>query len=157
MLSRYEQFTSVISGIYRYIQKIERDEMVKYGLKGSFAEYLTAISRYEDGITSSELSEICEKDKAAISRVVSEMEKTGVVYRETSGDSRYRAKLKLTDKGREAAAHVHERARLAVELAGKGMDDETRSVFYSALGLISANLQAISREGLPGISSEDAP
>ncbi len=149
MLSRYEQFTSVISGIYRYIQKIERDEMIKFGLKGSFAEYLTALARYEEGLTSSELSEICDKDKAAISRVVAEMEKTGVIYREATGGSLYRAKIKLTEKGKSAATHISERARLAVELAGKELDDETRAIFYAALGSIASRLQALCKEGLP--------
>ena len=35
MISRFEQFTSAISGIYRSIQKIEREQMEKYGLKVS--------------------------------------------------------------------------------------------------------------------------
>ena len=30
MLDRFEQFSSVVSGINRYIQKLERDEMEKY-------------------------------------------------------------------------------------------------------------------------------
>ena len=38
MLTRFEQFTSSIAGIYKHIQKIERDEMIKYGLKGSYAQ-----------------------------------------------------------------------------------------------------------------------
>jgi DNA-binding MarR family transcriptional regulator len=149
MRSRYEQFTSVISGIYRYIQKIERDEMVKFGLKGSFAEYLIAIARYEDGVTASVLSEICEKDKAAVSRVITEMEEKGVVYRELTGESRYRAKIRLTDRGKAAAHHIRDRARIAVEIAGGDLDSETRKIFYAALGQIAANLQSLSREGLP--------
>ena len=149
MLSRYEQFTSVISGIYRYIQKIERDEMVKYGFKGSFAEYLIAIDRYEEGITASALSEICEKDKAAISRVIAEMEAKELVYRETNGETRYRARVHLTPKGKDAAEHIRSRAKLAVEIAGKELDAETRAFFYSTLGRIASNLQALSKEGLP--------
>ena len=34
MISRFELFVSSVSSIYRYIQKIERVEMEKYGLKG---------------------------------------------------------------------------------------------------------------------------
>ena len=49
--------------------------MEKYGLRGSYAQYLVAMIHYPDGITSSKLSEICDRDKAAISRIVSEMEK----------------------------------------------------------------------------------
>ena len=42
MLGRYQQFSYIVSVINRQIQKIERDEMEKYGYKGSFAQYLMA-------------------------------------------------------------------------------------------------------------------
>lgn len=61
----------------------------------------------------------------------------------------YRALLKLTDEGKAAARHVQERAALAVELAGAGLSDADREVFYRALELITANLQTLSKEGLP--------
>lgn len=149
MITRFEQFSSSISGIYKHIQKIERDEMVKYGLKGSFAQYLLAIGRYEEGITSSELCEICDKDKAAISRVVAEMEQKGLIYRQAAGDNLYRARLKLTEKGKEAADHVSTCAKIAVEVAGKGLTEESRQAFYAALNLIASNLQDISKKGIP--------
>jgi DNA-binding MarR family transcriptional regulator len=151
MLTRFEQFSSSISSIYKHIQKIERDEMAKYGLKGSFAQYLLAIGRYEEGITSSHLCEICDKDKAAISRVVSEMEQKGLIYRQPMGDpdNLYRAMLKLTEKGKAAAHHVSECAKVAVEFAGKGLTDESRQAFYVALNLIASNLQDISKKGIP--------
>ena len=123
--------------------------MVRYGLKGSFAQYLLAIGRHEDGITSSKLCEICDKDKAAISRVVAEMEQKGLIYREASGENLYRAMLRLTEKGKEAAEHVNQRAKVAVELAGKGLTDESRQAFYAALNIISSNLQEISKQGIP--------
>jgi len=36
-----------------------------------------------------------------------------------------------------------------VELAGAGLSDETREIFYAALEQITANLQVLSKEGLP--------
>ncbi len=123
--------------------------MIKYGLKGSFAQYLLAIGRYEDGITSSGLCEICDKDKAAISRVVAEMEQKDLIYRRATGDNLYRATLNLTEKGKEAASQVSERAKIAVEVAGKGLTEESRQAFYAALNLIASNLQEISKEGIP--------
>ena len=149
MLTRFEQFTSSIASIYKHIQKIERDEMIKYGLKGSYAQYLLAIARFENGITSSKLCEICDKDKAAISRIVAEMEQHGLIYRDMVNDNLYRAMLKLTEKGREATNKVSLRAQIAVEAAGKRLTDESRMAFYAALNLIAANLQEISKDGIP--------
>ena len=148
MVSRFEQFSASVSCIYRCIQKIERVEMAKYGLKGPHAQCLLAMSHHPEGITSSELCAACDKDKAAISRTVAELEREGLVMRSMRGDNRYRAQLKLTQRGKEAAQHVQERAIVAVEKAGDGMTDEQRATFYQVLALIAGHLQSICEEGL---------
>lgn len=148
MVSRFEQFATSISCIYRYIQKIERVEMEKYGLKGPHAQCLLAMSHYPEGITSARLCEACDKDKAAISRMVAELEEKGLIVRSTVGGVRYRARLQLTQLGEAAANHVEQRARLAVEEAGTGLTDQQRVTMYAALGLIAGNLQTICTEGL---------
>lgn len=149
MYSRFEQFSFVISSIYRYIQKIERAEMVRYGFKGAYAQYLAALRRHPDGLTATQLCEACDLDKAAVSRVVGEMEQRGLVVRQNAGDSRYRARILLTDEGHRAADYVRERAEIAVQEVGKNLSDEDRKVFYAALESIAANLQIISKEGIP--------
>lgn len=149
MLNRFEQFTTAIAALYRDVQKIERDEMEKQGLRGAFAQYLLAISRYPEGITAAALCEVCDKDKAAVSRIIGEMEAKGLLKKESDGISQYRVKLHLTAAGQEAAAFVRERASVAVELAGSGLSDEDRKIFYSALERISSNLQQICMDGIP--------
>lgn len=148
MVSRYELFSSSISCIHHDIQKIERMEMANYGLKGPHAQCLLAMSHFPEGITAARLCEICEKDKAAISRTLSELEDAGMVRRENRNGSRYRATLTLTEQGSAAAQAVSEKARLAVERAGTGLDDTQREVFYQVLALIAGNLHALCREGL---------
>ena len=148
MVSRYELFTSSISCIHHDIQKIERVEMAKYGLKGPHAQCLLAMGRYPEGITAARLCELCEKDKAAISRTLSELEQSGMIRREARNGSRYRANLTLTEQGTAAANAVSEKARLAVELAGTGLDDAQREIFYRVLALIADNLHTLCRDGL---------
>lgn len=149
MLSRFEHFSSLVSGAYRSIQKLERDEMIKYGYKGAFAQYLITMLHYPDGLTAARLCEVCDRDKAAVSRVVTEMEGKGLVRREGTGDRAYRAALYLTEEGERAAHFVCERAKVAVLKAGEGLSDEDRQMFYAALTLIATNLQAICKEGIP--------
>ena len=149
MLDRFEQFSGYISAMYRSIQKLQREEMIKYGCKGAYAQYLMIMHRYENGITASELSEICDRDKAAVSRIIAEMEQKDLVQRKAQNNNLYRAALVLTDEGKKAAAFVAERAKIAVEQAGRGMDDTQRAAFYSALHLISSNLQSICQKGIP--------
>lgn len=147
MVHRYERFTAAVSGINRCVQKIEADEMEKHGLRGSHAQYLAALRRNEQGLTISQLSEMCMKDKAAVSRAVAEMEEKALVIRETVGDNLYRAAVILTDKGKEIAEYVARRATSAVEHAGLGEQEIEK--FYSALDLIASNLKEICKKGLP--------
>lgn len=149
MKSRYEEFTGFISAINRSIQKIERDEMEKYGYKGAYAQYLAVMNRNPEGITSAQLCEMSDRDKAAVSRIVSEMEEKGLVVRESNNDNLYRAKLKLTEEGRKAADFVCLRAAAAVDAGGHGLSDENRKVFYETLKLIADNLEHVCREGIP--------
>ena len=149
MMSRYELFANAISGIYRSIQKIERDEMVKYGYKGAYAQYLAAMLRHPDGVTSVQLCEICDKDKAAVSRMVAEMEEKQLIKRESENDNLYRAKLRLTSEGEKAAGYVCRRALAAVEAGGRGLSDDDRQIFYATLELIASNLNEVCKDGLP--------
>lgn len=150
MRSRYEQFAGSVLCLYRYIQKIQRAEMAKYGLKGSHAQCLLVMSRYPDGITAAQLCQISDKDKAAISRTLTELAREGLVARKSKTGNTYRAPFFLTEKGLEAANHVDQLAKKAVELADTGLTEERRTDFYATLDLLATNLQRISQDGLEG-------
>ncbi len=149
MLSRFQQFSYVIAEINRQIQKIERDEMIKYGCKGAFAQYLVALLNHPEGLTAARLCQICDKDKAAVSRMVSEMQEKGMVTRSSENNRAYNAPILLTEDGRKAAEHVCMRARAAVKAVGGEMSDEERRVLYSLLDSIAVKLQRLSEEGIP--------
>ena len=149
MFKRFEQFSTIISAISRHIQKIERDEMEKYGYKGAFAQYLLTFLRYPQGCTAAQLCEICDKDKAAVSRIISEMEVKGLVQRHGTNNRLYNACITLTENGKTAADFVRRKATAAVNAVGNEMTDEERSTFYSNLESIAAKLQSISRNGIP--------
>lgn len=148
MENRYELLSGSISSMYHDIQKIERVEMGTYGLKGPHAQCLLAMKKHPEGLTAARLCEICEKDKAAVSRILAELEAAGMIYRESRNGSRYRARLLLTEQGNTAAEAVVEKARLAVELAGCGIGEDEREVFYRVLSIISGNLHKLCKEGL---------
>lgn len=149
MVGRFETFTLAISELSQYWHKIASEEMKAYDLKGAYAIYLVALKNHPEGITAANLCEACSRDKAEISRAVSVMEKRGLAERESTGIGSYRALIKLTDKGKVAAEHVCRRAKLAVEIGGKGLTDEHREIFYKSLELIVSNLKNVCKEGLP--------
>lgn len=147
MIERFEQFFSSVSSIYKIIQKIEREEMARYGLKGSHVQCLVAMGRFPDGVIITQLCEMCDKDKAAISRDLAELEAKGMVER-VSGEKIYRAPIRLTAQGHATARQVVSIVQTAVEMAGENLTDEDRRVFYQTLDLIAGNLRRISREGV---------
>ncbi len=148
MVERFERFICAISEVSRLWHKIATDEMVKHGLKGAHAIYLVTMCRLDGGVTAAQLSEVCAKDKSDVSRAMSMMEKQGIVAREGSGKNLYRARLLLTEKGKAAAEQVRARAAIAVEMAGKNLNDANRQIFYDSLDLITGNLREISKNGL---------
>lgn len=153
MLNRFEKLLYDISEIDRYWHKIAADEMERYGLKGPYAVYLTALYRHPEGVTAAQLAELCSRDKADVSRVAAALEARGLVCREV-GQSVYRAPLRLTMAGRTVAAEVCKRVALAVELGGKGLTDAQRETMWYALDLIAGNLRALSEQGMPAAETE---
>ncbi len=149
MVERFERFSVAISEISRHWHKIASDEMEKHGLKGAHSIYLTTILRYPEGVTATQLCELCGKDKSDVSRMMSIMEKKGLVKKEGVHQNMYRGVFKLTEEGRAAAEFVRKRASLAVEIAGNALTDEKRAAMYEALDLIAEKLSEISRDGLP--------
>ena len=146
MIDRFSRFSLSISEIYRYWHQITVSEMEKYELKSSCAIYLIALNRHPEGITAAQLSGICGRNKADVSRAAAELERKGFLLRE---GAHYRALLKLTAEGKQAAENICERAGKAVEAGGKGLSPEKRAVFYETLEQIAANMKEMSQKGIP--------
>lgn len=148
MVDRFERFSFAISEIYRYWHKIAADVMEKYGLKGPYAVYFTTMYRFPEGITAAKLGELCSKDKSDVSRAVSVLEKKGLIIKEEVNKNLYRALLKLTPSGLELAEQINQKAKMAVEHGGQGLDNTQREIFYNSLELIASNLAILSQKGL---------
>ncbi len=146
MINRYQHFAAFITCINRQLQRIERQVMAEYGLKGPHAQCLVIMSCHPDGITVSQLSQICDKDKGGISRAVSELEEQGLLQRLAENGNYYRAKLQLTETGKKCARSVNEAAQKAVEIAG--IKESDREIFYQSLDLIARNLQGLNKDGI---------
>lgn len=149
MVDRFQRFSFAINEITRCWHRIAAEEMGKYGLKGPYSIYFTTMSRFPAGITAAKLGELCGRDKADVSRAITLMESKGLVEREATGKNAYRAPLKLTTSGMEVAHIINEKTAIAVEWASKGIEWNKGVIFYEILEVITANLQALSKDGLP--------
>jgi len=149
MVERFERFSYAIMEISRCWHKLASEEMEKYHLKGAHSIYLLTIARYPRGISAPQLCELCGRDKSDVSRMMSIMEKSGLVIKEIVSRTRYGGVFRLTDAGKKAASQVARRASLAVEMAGKQLSESERTVLYGALSSITENLKVLCKDGLP--------
>ena len=138
MIKRFEAFVTGITLCYKYIQKIKSAEMTELGLKGTHVMCIFFLSHNPEGLTAAQLCRLCAEDKAAVSRTVAEHQRAGYV---APGEKRYRAALRLTEKGMEIAKRVDELIEQWVTFGGAGLSDSDREAFYRALELISNNLK----------------
>ncbi len=148
MIGRFETFSLALSEIMSSWNKIATEEMKSFGLKGGSVIYLISLYNSADGLTAANLCEMCNRDKAEVSRSITTMEKKGLVTRTNTTVNGYKANITLTDAGRETARILREKIKLAVEKGGEGLTEEQRESFYNALEVIGRNLKRISKEGL---------
>lgn len=144
MIERFEHFTMSIFSITRSWNRLATEEMKKYGFRGAYALYLVMIATNEGNITAAKLADLCQRDKADVSRAISAFQKKGIL--EPYGESRYRAALRLTEDGKRLAAQVSLRADEVLEQAGKGISEEMRKNMYLCLDTIAQNMSRICDE-----------
>ena len=154
MINRYEKFTFFIEEVGKLLNKISSDEMEALGLRGSYAIYLFMIADSENGITSAELADKGRRDKADVSRAVNTMIKKGLIFKDGSTGTNYRAPIKLTEEGQSVIQKLRKTAKRAVIYASHDISEDDRRRFYDTLESIHRNLSAMSKNGVP-IESED--
>ena len=71
------------------------------------------------------------------------IEKNG--YLESISAKRYKAPLKLTEKGREVGKKIADKIGYVLDEISVGMNEEERTTFYRNLAVISNGLEAICR------------
>ncbi len=146
METRFERFIYNLAEIDLYWHRIAGNVMKKFGLKGSHAIYFVKLREYPEGLTSTQISTLCSKDKADVSRDINALEAKGLLKR-LQGKSSYRAAVMLTEEGKALAATVAEIANAAVETVGKDLSEEDRNVFYNSLDSITKNIRELSNKG----------
>ena len=138
MLDRYAQFVNGITVCHKYIQRIKNAEMTEFGLKGVHVSCVFYLHIHDQGLTAAQLCTLCAEDKAAISRVVSELREKG--YIQPGSKKNYREPLRLTPAGVALAQKMEPLMENWVGIGGDGLTDTQREIFYEALSMIASNL-----------------
>ena len=139
---RFETFSLSILELNRYLQKIKELEMKQFGLKASHTMCLYYLGQHPEGLTATQLTELCKEDKAAVSRCLSLLSDRQLVVCEQPADHKrsYRSRYMLTVQGRSVVSGIQTRIKEALSYGGRGLTEERRRDFYGTLAIISENL-----------------
>ncbi len=140
MEERFETFTILLAKINKAIRKIKARVMEEFDLKISHVSCIYYISVYKT-LTATELCEICQEDKGAISRAILNLKEKGFIKNTDENNSRYRADLELTELGKTVADRISYNIRLYIGEASKGVDEHDRNIMYDCLSKIAFNIE----------------
>lgn len=147
MFNRFEAFIITMNRINRSIQLIKNREMEKYGLKGTHVMCLYQLKQYPQGLTATELANLCGEDKAAVSRSLAKLESKGMISftDDEEGKKRYRTVITLTEQGSKVCDQISQKISEVLQVNSENISDEEREVFYRVFSDIASNLQNISQ------------
>ena len=145
---RFEDFVGIISALGKEIQRIKTAEAKRLGFRGSDVMCLYYLVKHPEGLTASELARLVDVSRAAMSRTVSHLEEDGLVEvgAEESDAARYRAPIRLTEKGSEAARPLDDIIHRVLDEAGGELAARQRMQMYDALNLILERLRTFGRD-----------
>ncbi len=141
-MERFDTFTVLMAKISRRIRKIKTVEMAKFNLKSPHVSCLYYIYKY-GAMTAKELCDLCDEDKASISRSLEYLEENGYLFCESISKKRYKAPLSLTELGQKTGALIVEKIDAVLRVASEGLSNENRINLYASLALIDDNLKKI--------------
>ncbi|MDE7164337.1 MAG: MarR family winged helix-turn-helix transcriptional regulator [Clostridiales bacterium] len=134
----FVDFTVSILALNKLVQKIKTFEIEKFGLKPIHVMCLYYLYKNPQGLTAKALVELTLEDKAAISRALKIMQDNGYAEYDANGRN---AVIVLTDRGKEIASDISERADKAVAAGSVDFTADERIFFYKSLGTIVENLK----------------
>ena len=116
----------------------------------SWLDGATPGTYFEKFDSAAELCELCEEDKAAVSRSLLYLEQKGFLIRENpsadaprEGSKHYRSPLHLTEQGNAIAERLAQRVDHVLEAVSNGVSEEDRANLYRTLEQINRNLREL--------------
>ncbi len=144
-MERFETFTVLISEIARVIRKIKTEEMAKWGLKSNHVSCVYYLYKKKT-LTLTQLCEVCNEDKANVSRSVEYLESIGILTVKQGKGRMYKNPYVLTDQGMEIGESLNKRVEEILRRVSNGVSEENRAIMYQSLREINKNLTDVYNE-----------
>lgn len=142
---RFEQFSSLISGIYRDIQKLKAKWTAPLGMKSVHIFWVYLLKNHPDGLTASELSRHSQSNRSLVSREIQELLDLGYVQIEKR-QRRYGQKLTLTQTGYEIAQRISDASVSIQNQVNAGIPEEDLVTLYRTLGTLMENFHRLTEQ-----------
>lgn len=147
MEEHFEQFSSLISGIYRDIQKLKTKWTEPLGMKAVHIFWVYLLKNHPEGLTASELSRHSQSNRSLVSREIHELIDLGYIQTEKgSGQRRYGQKLILTQAGHAVAQRIGEASLDIQNQVNAGIPEEDLVVLYRTLGILMENFHRLTEQ-----------
>ena len=135
---RFEEFSTLISGIHGNIQKLKTRYAAQLGLKPVHVLWLYLLRVYPEGMYASELAAACGFDRSLVSQNLDSLLDGGIVTVLGSGARRrYGWKLVLTEKGAELAEIISAVAMDVQNTVSRDIPASDMAAFYRTLHTLS--------------------
>ena len=141
-MERFQTFTVLINNICRNIRKIKTEEMQEHDLKSPHVSCFYYLYKAHS-LTAKELCDICDEDKAAISRSLEYLEAKGYIECFSKTTKRYKCPITLTESGRKIGAQIVSKVDALLLEVSNGLTEEERIILYKSLYIINGNLKKI--------------
>jgi len=147
MINRFEEFITNFSLLQKHVRKLKDENMKMFSLKGSHVMCLFHLMQHPEGLTLSELNDLCVEDKAATSRTVSYLKKNGYITQSLNkNEKNYNAHLTLTKEGMEIPQSFGNLLKPIMSAATKDFSLEEQALFLKLLKRLSENLTEFTEE-----------
>lgn len=143
---RFEEFSSLISGIYGSIQKLKARYTAQLGLKAVHVFWIYLLREHPEGMSASELAAAGQSDRSLVSREIDDLFEKGIIFtRDGNGKRRYGWKLELTDRGRELADVISAVAAEVQDTVSRGIPEDDLVTFYRTLRTLAGGFDGLNR------------
>ena len=138
---RFNKFCSLLCGATKSINKLKSKYMMHYGLTSAHTMCIRYLYVSPEGLNRMELAEMCDIDKAQISRTVNELCAKGYLTESENETNNYRKRLKLTPMGKDTADEINKAVNEIHAFVSDDLSAEQLETFYSTFDVICARLK----------------
>jgi len=139
---RFEAFYGLIASSTKSIHKLKSKGMLPFGLTSAHTICMRQLYERPEGVTRTQLANLCIVDKAQITRIIGELTEKGYAIEQRSAHANYRSKLFLTDEGKRVTEEINEIVIRINTFVSGDIPEENIRIFYETFTKICENLKS---------------